>query len=162
VPVDQSGNATLYFDGTDYAAAPIQLSTPIQDPNRSEQTLVIASLSGDLGSRLNSLSQLGAGLVYREDEIGASFQPSLGTGCLIQRKLTNQNFRLVPNSLANFLKDRHGYIKFNLSSPGIGLILSKQRASGQAQNRFSGIRALHKTTTTSAALTLPTFQPFCQ
>ncbi|HYE74552.1 MAG TPA: hypothetical protein VEF04_14530, partial [Blastocatellia bacterium] len=159
---DASGNATLYFDAVDYDPAPIQLATPIQDPNKSEQTLVIASLSGDLGTRLNATSQQGAGTLYREDEVLASFQPSLGSGCLIQRAVSNQNFRIVSNHLLNFLKDRHGYIKFNLSSPAVGLILSKQGPSGQQQNRFAGIRSLHKTLQATSTLSLPVFPPFCQ
>ncbi|HYE73540.1 MAG TPA: hypothetical protein VEF04_09415, partial [Blastocatellia bacterium] len=160
--IDASGNSSLYFDGLDYDAVPIQLSTPLQDPTRAEQTLIIASLRGDLGTKLDSTSQAETGAIYRDDEALASFTNALSSGCLLQRAVTSQNFRLVPGSLAGFLKDRHGYMKFNLTTPAVGLVLSKQGVAGQPQNRFSGIRTLHKTQLTTSSLRLPVFPPFCQ
>jgi hypothetical protein len=103
--------------------------------------------------------QLGA--LYRDDEAPASFQPSLGSACFIRRTVNNQSIRLVPGTLTNFLKDRYGYLKFNASGPAVGLILSKQGASGSGQNCFSGIRALHKTAAAASSLRLPVFPPFC-
>jgi hypothetical protein len=161
LPLDANGGATLYFDGADYDLAPIQLSTPVQDPARSEQTIVIASLRGDMGTRLEATGQNGAGAVYRDDEAPASFQPSLGAGCFVQRPVTNANFRVVPGPLTTFLKDRSGYVKFNLTSPGVGLLLTRQGATGAGPNRFAGIRALHKTTVTATSLRLPVFPSFC-
>jgi uncharacterized repeat protein (TIGR01451 family) len=155
------GNATVSLDGAMYEAAPRQFSAQVQDPNLSDQTVVLASVSGDLGTGLAATAQAGVGALYRDDEALASFQPSLGGGCLIRRAVNNANFRVVPGPLTSFLKDRHGYLKFNASVPAVGLLLSRQAQPGAAKNRFAGIRPLHATAAAPATLTLPVLPPFC-
>jgi hypothetical protein len=156
------GVATLAFDAVGYEAAPVQFAAQVQDPARSDQTIVLASVSGDLGERLAATAQSGPGALYKDDERLASFAPALGEACFISRAVTGQNFRVVPGPLNNFLKDGFGYLRFGLTSPAVGLILSRQGGEGEAKNRFSGIRALHVTATTGATLTLPVFPPACQ
>ncbi|HYE75909.1 MAG TPA: hypothetical protein VEF04_21370, partial [Blastocatellia bacterium] len=162
-PANADGSATIYFDGVNYDQVPIQFSTPLQDPTRATQKLVLASLAGDLGTKLNATSQNLTGALYRDDETLASFTNALGSGCLIERSVTSSNFRVAPGTLAGFLKDRYGYLKFNLTSPAVGLIQNKQGAPAQyPNNRFAGIRSLHKTAVISSSLKLPIFHPFCQ
>jgi hypothetical protein len=84
-----------------------------------------------------------------------------GSASINARPVTNANFRVVPGPLTNFLKDRSGHLRFNLSTPAVGLLLVMQGAANQAQRRFAGIRALHKTATNAATLVLPVFPPFC-
>jgi hypothetical protein len=67
----------------------------------------------------------------------------------------------VPGTLDTFLKDSYGYLKFNVSSPAVGLLISRQGPANQALNRWSGIRTLHKTQVGAATLTAPCFPPFC-
>ncbi|HYE73596.1 MAG TPA: choice-of-anchor Q domain-containing protein, partial [Blastocatellia bacterium] len=161
-PVPQSGgNAIIALDDVNYEAPPQEFSVQLQDPALADQTIVLASVGGDLGAKMNSISQASVGLLYRADETPASFQPSLGSGCFITRSITNQSIRIVPGSLSSFLKDSYGYIKFNVSGPAVGLLFSRQGASGQPQNRFAGIRTLHKTNTGYTALFVPVFPPFC-
>lgn len=160
--LDADGGATLYLDGADYDPAPIQLAATLQDPVIARQSLVIASLRGDLGTKLDATAQSGVGGVWRDDEAPASFTNGLGSGCLIERAVTNQNFRLVPGTLTSFLQNRTGYLKVNLTSPAVGLLLTRQGAPGQPQGRFAGIRSLHKTAVTASALRLPVFTPVCQ
>jgi hypothetical protein len=131
------GNALIALDGVNYDAAPAQLSAQLQDPNTSDQTLVVASLSGDLGTRLAATSQANAGVVYRADETPASIQPSLGSACFIQRAVTNQNFRVVPGPLTTFLKDSYGYVKLSLTSPAVGLLLLPAATSAARRRRNS-------------------------
>jgi hypothetical protein len=155
------GSAALLFDGVNYEAVGVQFAVQIQDPNRSKQTVVLASMSGDLGTMLNATGQSAVGTLYRADEAPASFQPSLGSGCLLLRAVTNQNFRVVPGPLTNFLKDRYGYLRFNVTTPSVGLLLTRQGAANQAQRRFAGIHDLHQTAANAATLLLPVFPPFC-
>jgi hypothetical protein len=143
------GSAALLFDGVNYEGVGVQFAVQVQYPNQAEQTIVLASMSG-------------VGALYRDDEALASFQPSLGGGgCFVARPVTNANFRVVPGPLTNFLKDRSGHLRFNVSTPAVGLLLVKQGAANQAQRRFAGVRALHRTAANSATLTLPVFPPFC-
>jgi hypothetical protein len=158
--VDAEGNALLQLDGVQYEAAPRQFTVQVQDPTTADQTLVLASVSGNLGTGLLPTGQAGVGVLYRADERPASFQPKL-TGCHVLSDVTSTNFRVVPGPLTAFLKDSYGYLKFNVSAPAVGLLVSRQSALGNARNRFSGIRALHKTAVGTATLAMPTFPPFC-
>jgi hypothetical protein len=154
------GSVALQF----YEPAPSQFSAQVQDPAAADEVIVLASYSGDLGTRLVDIQQSGVGVAYRADEAPASFQPQLGAGCLLQRPVESASIRIVPGSLGSFLRDSYGYLKFNTTAPAFGLLISKQGAQGQAANRFAGIRALHKTGYTSPfffSLRVPCFPPFC-
>lgn len=165
-----NGSATLNF-GTDYDAAPTQFSiqlqqltaatTPGASPYTSDQTIVLASVSRDLGSTLSPTGQSGMGVIYNEDEAPASVTPGLSPACLYKAPVTDKNFRVVPGKLTNFLKGHYGYFKMNVSVPAVGILISKQGTAGGNPNKFSGIRTLHKTATGAATLTLPVLQPFC-
>ena len=158
-----SGYAAINLNGTDYDAAPTQFSVQVQDPAIADEYVVLASVSGNLGSSLASVSQSGFGIVYRADETPASFQPQLNSGCLSITLIDAGKIRVATQNggYNNFLKDSYGYLKFNVTSPAVGLLISKQGAAGQPINRFSGIRTLHKTQVGSATLSLPVFPPFC-
>lgn len=156
------GAAVLQFDGVSYEGAPIQFSAQIQDLTKSDQTLILASVSGDLGTKLNATAQSGTGAIYKDDERVASFSTALGESCFIVRAVSATNFRVVPGPLTTFLKDRYGYLRFNLTGPAVGLMFTRQGAAGSAQNRWAGIRTLHAMATVSAELRLPIFPPACQ
>jgi hypothetical protein len=153
------GNATIVLGG-DYDAAPVQFSVQVQDPATADELMVLASLSGDLGASLTAVQQVGVGALYRADEAPASFQPIPTRGCFNVAFIDGTIIRIVPGSLNSFLKDSYGYLKIN-TTPAVGLLMSRQGAANQAQNRFSGIRTLHKTQVSSATLTAPCFPPFC-
>jgi len=158
-----SGYAAINLNGTDYDAAPTQFSVQVQDPAIADEYVVLASVSGNLGSSLASVSQSGFGIVYRADETPASFQPQLNSGCLSITLIDAGKIRVATQNggYNNFLKDSYGYLKFNVTSPAVGLLISRQGAAGQPINRFSGIRTLHKTQVGSATLSMPVFPPFC-
>jgi hypothetical protein len=155
------GNATISLDGTNYDAAPVQFSVQIQDPAVADEFIVLASVSGNLGSALASTTQSGVGVLYRADEMPASFQPQIGSGCFSSTKVDNAKIRVVPGNLTTFLKDSYGYLKFNVSAPAVGLLISVQGPANQVNNRWSGIRTLHKTNVGTATLVAPCFPPFC-
>jgi hypothetical protein len=157
---DGDGNSLLQLDGVQYEAAPTQFAAQVQDPTTSDQTIVLASVSGNLGTGLLPTGQTGVGVLYRADERPASFQPKL-TGCHVLSDVTSANFRVVPGPLTAFLKDSYGYMKFNVSAPAVGLLISRQSALGSAQNRWAGVRTLHKTAVRPATLAAPMFPPFC-
>jgi hypothetical protein len=154
-------NATISLDGAAYDAAPVQFSAQVQDPAVADELIVLASVSGNLGTALAATSQTGAGVLYRADEAPASFQPQIGAGCFSVTAVDKSKIRVVPGNLDTFLKDSYGYLKFNVSSPAVGLLISKQGPANQGVNRFSGIRALHKTAVGGATLVAPCFPPFC-
>jgi hypothetical protein len=155
-----TGSAAILLGG-DYDAAPVQFSAQVQDPALADEVIVLASLSGDLGTALNSTQQSGVGVLYRADEAPASFQPQLQNRCLSVTAIESSAIRVVPGNLATFLKDSYGYLKFNVTNPAVGLLVSRQGAAGQAANRFSGIRTLHKTQVGAGVLLAPCFPPFC-
>jgi hypothetical protein len=160
VQMDPDGSAVISLNGADYEAVPRQFTVQLQDPNVSDQTIVLVSVSGDLGTGMAATGQSGVGVLYRADEMPASFQPKF-TGCQVLSDVTNANFRVVPGPLTNFLKDSYGYLKFNVSGPAVGLLLSRQAAGNATKNRYAGVRALHKTATGAATLRMPMFPPFC-
>jgi hypothetical protein len=157
---DGEGNSLLRLDGAQYEAAPTQFSVQVQDPTTSDQTIVLASVSGNLGTGLLPTGQTGVGVLYRADERPASFQPKV-TGCHVLSDVTSTNLRVVPGPLTAFLKDSYGYLKLNVSAPAVGLLISRQSAPGNARNRWAGVRGLHKTAVGTATLAMPMFPPFC-
>jgi DNA-binding beta-propeller fold protein YncE len=148
------GNATISLDGMSYDAAPVQFSVQVQDPAAAAEFIILASVSGNLGTKLNDAGQVGAGVLYRADEAPASFQPQIGGGCQSVTKVDRSKIRIVPGSLDAFLKDSYGYLKFT-TTPAVGLLAHR------VNNHFSGFRTLHKTQVGSATLTAPCFPPFC-
>jgi hypothetical protein len=152
-------NATLVFGG-DYDAVPVQFSVQVQDPATADELMVLASLSGDLGTSLTAVQQVGVGALYRADEAPASFQPIPPRGCFNVAFIDGTIIRIVPGSLNNFLKDSYGYLKLT-TTPAVGLLMSRQNPANLAINRFAGIRTLHKTQVAAATLTAPCFPPFC-
>lgn len=156
------GNATISLDGTNYDLAPVQFSVQVQDPAVADESVVLASVSGNLGTSLASVGQSGPGVLYRADEAPASFQPQIGSNCFSRTALDQSKIRIVPAGYNAFLKGSYGYIKFNVTSPAVGLLISVQGApANYPNNRFAGIRTLHKTNVGAATLTSPVFPPFC-
>jgi hypothetical protein len=154
-------SAAINLNGVDYDGAPVQFSAQVQDPALADEFVVLASVNGDLGTALSSTTQTGVGVLYRADEAPASFQPQIGAGCFSVTAVDKTKIRIVPGNLDTFLKDSYGYLKFNVSSPAVGLLISKQGPANQAGNRWSGIRTLHKTAVGAATLSAPCFPPFC-
>lgn len=152
------GDAVLSLDGATYDAPPREFAVPLQDPARSEQTVILASVTGNLGTRLSTTGQTGAGVIFRADEQPASFDLNR-TGCLLQLVVSNQTFRLVPGTLTGFLRDSYGYLRLPLRAPAVGLLFSRQGVANA--NRWAGIRALHAIKLGEATLKLPVFSPFC-
>lgn len=71
----------------------------------------------------------------------------------------------MPSNLNAFLKDSYGYLKCNVRTPAVGLLLSEQGTGGNSRDLveywWGGIRTLHKTAVGAAQLTIPLFSPFC-
>lgn len=158
--IDADGSALLQFDGMEYEQAPAQFSVQVQDPAVSDQSIILTSVSGDLGAGLAPTGQRNVGVLYRADERPASFQPKAG-GCMTILDVTNTNFRVVPGPLTAFLKDSYGYLKFNVSAPAVGLLFNRQSAAGTGRNRFAGVRPLTVTGLGSTTLRMPMFSPYC-
>jgi hypothetical protein len=159
--VGVGANATISLNGVDYDAAPTQFAVQIQDPTVSDELIVLASVSGNLGTATVAATQSGVGAVYRADEAPASFQPQIGASCFSVTAIDKSKIRVVPGNLDTFLKDSYGYLKFNVSAPAVGLLISRQGPPNQPLNRWSGIRTLHKTAVGTATLVTPCFPPFC-
>lgn len=161
-----NGYAAINFNGVDYDLAPTQFSVQVQDSSKSDEFIILASISGELGNKLNSTGQTGFGILYNAEEAPASFQPRVGSRCWSMTEIESSNFRVVPGGIDNFLKNSHGYMKFNVSGPAVGLLLSKQGVGtggggGASEYRWVGIRGLHKTNIGQAMLLAPIFPPFC-
>jgi hypothetical protein len=161
ITVGVGANATLNLDGMEYDAAPTQFAVPVQDPAVSDEFIVLASVSGNLGTSMLPAVQSGVGALYRADETPASFQPQIGAGCFSTVPIDKSKVRVVPGNLDTFLKDSYGYLKFNVATPAVGLLHSKQGPANQGKNRWSGVRTLHKTAVGTATLVAPCFPPFC-
>jgi hypothetical protein len=99
------GLARINLDGVDYDAAPVQFSVQVQDPATADEFIVLASVNGNLGTKLDDTKQSGVGVLYRADETPASFQPQIGSGCLSVTAVDKSKIRIVPGSLDTFLKD---------------------------------------------------------
>jgi hypothetical protein len=161
VTSNADGSTSVRLDGTNYDAAPTQFSVQVQDPNVAREFIVLASVNGNLGVALSTVGQSGVGVLYRADETPASFQPFTTGNCQVVNKVDKNKPRIVPGDITTFLKNSYGYLKFNTNVGAVGLLLSAQGPANQPNNRWSGIRTLHKTNVGSATLVVPMFPPFC-
>lgn len=162
--------------GTDVDRVPNQFAVEVQHPGDSiGQRIVVAGLLGNLSTgALGGCAQVGTGQAFNQDEKFASFQAFLSGTCLCRAVITSSAPR-VPGGLGALFgpagQGRSGSLKFNVTG-GVGLIMTP-RVAGGTTNAWSGIRTLHKTTTTTSNgfagdtgvtrphLQIPMFIPVC-
>ncbi len=154
-----SGNtATLRFDDTGYDAVPNQFAVELQSPRDIVgQKIVTVGMDGDINDGiLKGAGQVGAGIVFNANENPfGSFTSFLTGNCQASGIISNTNPR-VPFTLGGILPSgQAGTLKLNIGS-GVGLLLTPQNAT-----KWSGIRGLHKTSTTFTTITIPLSPPIC-
>jgi hypothetical protein len=134
-----------------------QFAVEIQSPNDATgQTIVHASVAGNIATAsVNTVAQLGTGLVIRGDEKQGSFVRFISGNCQSINTISATAPR-VPTGLGVFLpKGSIGTMVYNTNVGSVGLLLTPK------SNAWSGIRTLHKTRTVNTALTIPVFMPVC-
>ncbi len=154
-----NGNlAKLRFDDTGYDAVPNQFAVEVQSPRDVVgQKVVTVGMSGDLNeAQLTGAGQLSAGLAYNANENPfGSFVGFLTGNCQASAIITPTNPRL-PFTMGGIVPSgQAGTLKFKIGS-GVGLLLTPQNAT-----KWSGIRGLHKTSTTFTTITIPLSPPIC-
>jgi parallel beta-helix repeat protein len=155
-----SGNtALLRFDGVGYDPVPSQFAVELQSPfDAVGQRIVTVGLNGDLtASRMTGAGQVGPGLIYNGNENPfASFSSFLLGNCQAQATVSATNPR-VPGAMTKLIPTGQvGTMKLNVGA-GVGLLMTPRTGS----NKWSGIRALHKTNTTFSTIRIPVFIPQC-
>ncbi len=153
-----NNTATLRFDDTGYDAVPNQVAIEIQSPRDVVgQKVVTVGLNGDLNeAQLKGAGQVGAGVAYNANENPfGSFVGFLTGTCQAISTITTTNPR-VPLTMGGLVPSgQAGTLKLNIGS-GVGLLLTPQNAT-----KWSGIRGLHKTSTTFSTITIPLTPPIC-
>ena len=148
----------LRFDDTGYDAVPNQFAVEVQSPRDVVgQKVVTVGMNGDLNeAQLTGAGQVGAGLVYNANENPfGSFVGFLTGNCQATAIITPTNPRL-PFTMGGIVPSgQAGTMKFNIGG-GVGLLLTPQNAT-----KWSGIRGLHKTSTTFTTITIPLSPPIC-
>ena len=146
---------------TDYGVlgffAPCEFAVEIQSPKDAIQKIITVGLAGDVNTmRVTGSAQVGVGFAYNAQERGGSFAKLLTGACYSEAFITDTNPR-VPTTLGVVIgAGNAGHLKFSVGA-AVGLILT----SNKSKSGFSGIRTLHKTKTTEAALFVPQFMPTC-
>jgi hypothetical protein len=145
-------------------ALPTQFVAEIQSPVTSVgQRIVVAGLAGDINVGQESLSagsaMVGMGLLYNQNEIGASFSTPFSGTCLKIATITTSSPRIL-GGLAGGTRSivkagESATMKWSVGG-AVGLILTPKGA-----NTWSGIRALHKTNVAANTLTIPIYAPTC-
>ncbi|MFN7926711.1 MAG: choice-of-anchor Q domain-containing protein [Blastocatellia bacterium] len=161
------GFAVLALNGTQYDAAPIQFTAEIQSPqDTTGQKIVLAPLSGDLSGIANlssalptfstAAAQVGSGIAANEEEKTVSFNALLSGGCL-KSAVLSATFPRVPSGLGLLIPSgKAGSLTFRVGA-GVGLLMTPRTGN----NKWSGIRALHKNAIGNAALAIPVLVPVC-
>ena len=160
--------AVLGLNGTQYDAAPIQFMAEIQSPlDAIRQKIIVAPLSGDFSGGMatpgntapilaNAAAQIGPGLASNEEEKTASFVSLLSGGCLKNAVITTTSPR-VPRGMGSLIpKGKMGLLNFRVGA-GVGLLMTPRTDN----NRWGGIRALHKTAAGNMSIIIPVFAPVC-
>lgn len=147
------GNTT---NGYDYA--PTRFAFSIQSPlDAPGQRVVTASISGDLSTAsLSGAAQVGVGSVYNGNErpFGSFVGFQVGTcqaiGCI------TPSVPRVPFTLAKLIPPEQVGTMTIPTGPAVGLFMTPT-----GNNKWSGIRGLHKTRVNTASLAIPMFIPAC-
>lgn len=164
--------ATLNFNGTTgYDTVPSQFAIQIQNAvDAPGQMIVTAGLNGDMTiddplnpvrTAVNGAGQVGTGRVISQQEVPYSFNRFLSPGCQAVSFITDTFPRLsrrLSGATGIIGTGETGLMKIGVGG-AVGLILTPQSTNLAAQRQYVGIRALHRTATVTAALTIPTFAP---
>ena len=151
--------AVLRFDGTSYDSVPNQFAVEVQSPlDAVGQKLVTVGLQGDLSkSQLTGAGQVGTGLVYNGNEKPFGSYSAWLNGSCQASAVIHTNSPRVPNGMSGIIPaGQIGSLKFNVGG-GAGLLLTPRTSP----NKWSGIRTLHKTSSTFTTLTIPVLVPVC-
>ncbi|MBS1812589.1 MAG: hypothetical protein JST84_30760 [Acidobacteria bacterium] len=161
------GTATLNFNGGDttapavggYDFLPSQFAIELQSTNDSTgQKLITIGMTGDITSGgAKGAGQVGIGQIYNGNEKPfGSFSKILNEGCQATAVISASVPR-VPLGMTYLIPaGQVGTMKFFIGG-GVGLLMTPKTLG----NKWSGIRALHKTSTVSKTLTIPVFTPAC-
>ncbi len=136
---------------------PCEFAVEIQSPADAVQRVIVAGLTGNVNTAtVSGSAQVGTGFAYSYNEQGGSFQKFLTGGCFSDALITTTIPR-VPKTLVGLIPSSFaGHLRFSVTA-GVGLLLT----SNKSKSGWSGIRTLHKTKTTTTALTVPVFMPTC-
>ena len=165
--------AQLVFDGKPlgYDQLPSELVAEIQSPNDVVgQRIIVVGLNGNLTTNTGigtASAQVGIGVAYNDGEKPGSYSNPFTGGCQKSFIIDTKTPR-VPGGLGSqaginnpalIPSGRTGTLKWSVGG-AVGLIMTPK----QGNNKWSGIRALHKTNVhQSKALIIPVFaSPACR
>ena len=141
-----------------YDFVPTRFVFSIQSPvDAPGQRIVTASLSGDLSaSSLSGAGQVGVGAVYNGNErpFGSFSAFHLGTCQAIS--VIGWSVPRVPFGMAKLIPSGHVGTMTLGTGPAVGLLMTPT-----GNNKWSGIRGLHKNRVNTACLAIPMFIPVC-
>ncbi|HEX4949641.1 MAG TPA: hypothetical protein VFZ34_23395 [Blastocatellia bacterium] len=144
------------MNGYDYA--PTRFAFSIQSPiDAPGQRIVTASISGDVNTgEFAGAGQYGIGYVYNGNEkpFGSFSAFHLG-GCQAVSIITPTLPR-VPFGMAKLIPSGEIGTMTLSTKPAVGLLMTPT-----GNNKWHGIRGLHKTRIANATLTIPMFTPVC-
>lgn len=144
------------MNGYDYV--PTRFAFTIQSPlDAPGQRIVTASLSGDIpNSSLSGAAQVGTGSVYNGNERPfGSFSGFHQGGCQVISCITPTLPR-VPFGMGKLIPAGQIGTMIIPTGPAVGLLMTPT-----GNNKWSGIRGLHKTRVNTACLTVPMYIPVC-
>ena len=145
-------SATIGYD------APNQFAAEIQSPvDAAGQKIVTVGLQGSIvDMTLKGAGQLGIGQIYNGNEKPfGSFSKFIADGCRSEGVITATAPR-VPLGLGVLIPSGNvGTIKWNTVAGSVGLFITP------TNNKWSGIRALHKTRQIPTTTVIPVFNPGC-
>ncbi|MBS1810999.1 MAG: hypothetical protein JST84_22745 [Acidobacteria bacterium] len=147
--------------------APTAFAIEIQSPlDATGQKIVTVGLRGDIvNAQTRGAAQRGTGVVYNGNEKPfGSFSPFLNGGCRAEAIISATSPR-VPLGLSNLIPSGQvGTLRFNVGTTdnngvvnggAVGLLMTPKN------NKWSGIRTLHKTAEVKSAIAIPSFLPGC-
>ena len=145
-------SATIAYD------APNQFAVEIQSPNDAVgQKIVTVGLQGSIvDMTLKGAGQLGIGQLYNGNEKPfGSFSKFIADGCRADATITTTAPR-VPLGLGVLIPSGQvGTLKWNSVAGSVGILITP------TNNKWSGIRTLHKTREVATTTILPIFNPGC-
>lgn len=144
--------ATMFY------RAPNQFAVEIQSPNDATgQKIVTVGLQGTIaGSTMTGAGQSGTGVVYNGNEKPfGSFTGFIKNGCRSEAIIDTKTPR-VPLGLGVLLPSGQiGTMKWGTANGSVGLLITP------TNNKWYGIRGLHKTSEIATETVIPVFNPMC-
>lgn len=148
---DQLG-ATMFY------RAPNQFAVEIQSPNDATgQKIVTVGLQGSISDlTLTGAGQSGTGIVYNGNEKPfGSFSGFIKNGCRSEAIIDTKTPR-VPLGLGVLIPSGQiGTMRWGTANGSVGLLITP------TNNKWSGIRGLHKTAEIATETLIPVFNPMC-